>query len=142
MGVTISSKNFSADLGYGGFNRFREKVAMLTSAEFGKHYAKLSDSICIFSEDDRKNFFKEYDAQTEEMVARNIVSVEIANFCFQPDCDGRIRRKQVKQIYEKIKDYDDTICYGYSGRSDCAMFKDLKNIIQDCAENGGVVEWR
>ncbi|MFR6158364.1 MAG: hypothetical protein ACLUJV_02420 [Blautia producta] len=31
MGVTISSKNHSIDLGYGGFMRLRQKVAELTN---------------------------------------------------------------------------------------------------------------
>lgn len=37
MGVTIKSKNLSADMGYMGFNRFRQKVAELSNSEFGKH---------------------------------------------------------------------------------------------------------
>ena len=27
-----------------------------------------------------------------------------------------------KSIWEIIKDYNDDICYGYAGRSDCAKF--------------------
>ncbi|WP_279146690.1 MULTISPECIES: hypothetical protein [Clostridium] len=75
------------------------------------------------------------------MIEQNIITAEIADFCYQPDCGGTINQDQAKQIYEKIKDYDDNICYGYIGRSDCVMFIDLKNIFKDCAENGGIVEW-
>lgn len=140
MGVTIESKNFSADMGCGGFNNFRSKVATLSNSEFGKHYAKLSNTIFL-QEVERESFFKEYNAKTEELIKRNITTVEIANFCYQSDCEGSINQDQAKQIYEKIKDYDDNICYGYSGRSDCAMFSDLKNIFKDCAQNGGTVNW-
>ena len=141
MGITIKSKNFSADMGYVGFNRFRNKVAELSNKEFGKHYKDLESSIVIFNEKEREEYFQKYDAKTEKLVEKNLISEEIANFCYQSDCEGSIDQDQAKQIYEKIKDYDDNICYGYSGRSDCAMFSDLKNIFKDCAENGGTVDW-
>jgi hypothetical protein len=142
VGITIKSKNHSADLGYGGFNRFRNKVATLSNLIFGKHYANLDSSrTFLLSDDERKSFFKKYNAKTDELIEANIITVEIANFCYQSDCEGSIDQDQAKQIYEKIKDYDDDICYGYAGRSDCAMFFDLKNIFGDCAENGGKVKW-
>lgn len=40
-----------------------------------------------------------------------------------------------------IKDYDDDICYGYCGRSDCAMFKDFKQLIKDGADTEMGIEW-
>lgn len=140
MGVTIESKNFSADMGYGGFGRFRSKVAALSNPGFGKHYAKLDSTMFLLGKE-RESFFKEYDAKTMDLVDKNIISGEIANFCYQSDCGGSIDQDQAKQIYDKIKDYNDDVCYGYSGRSDCAMFLDLKNIFKDCAENGGKIEW-
>ena len=140
MGVTIESKNFSADMGYGGFNNIRKKIANLSNLEFGKHYAELDKGMFLFG-NNRDIFFKEYDAETRELVNSDIISEGIANFCYQSDCEGSIDQDQAKQIYEKIKDYNDNICYGYLGRSDCAMFSDLKNIFKDCAENGDNVEW-
>lgn len=140
MGVTIESKNFSADMGYGGFNRFRTKVAQLSHIEFGKHYAELENTMFLFGTE-REEYFKKYDAKTKNLIKTNIVTVEIANFCYQSDCEGDIDQEQAKQIYEKIRDYDDNICYGYAGRPDCAMFSDLKNIFKDCAENGNAIEW-
>jgi len=140
MGVTIDSTNFSADMGYGGFSRFRNKVATLSNLEFGKHYAKLEKAMFIMGAE-REAYFKKYDAKTRELIDNNIVTEEIANFCYQSDCEGSIDQEQAKEIYEKIKDYEDDICYGYSGREDCAMFSDLKNIFKDCAENGDSVDW-
>ncbi|MGF7535016.1 hypothetical protein AAGG74_15205 [Bacillus mexicanus] len=140
MGITIRSKNFSADMGYGGFGRFRNKVATLYSLEFGKHYEELNRGMFLMK-DERESFFKEYNKKTEELVKSNKITDEIANFCYQPDCDGSVDQNQAKQIYEKIKDYDDDICYGYAGRSDCAMFSDLKDIFKDCAENGEKIDW-
>lgn len=140
MGVTMESKNFSADMGHRGFDRFRTKVATLSHPEFGKHYEERMHAMFLPG-DESEAFFKEYNAKTKELIKENIITVEIANFCFQSDCDGSIDQDQAKQIYENIKEYDDTICYGYAGRSDCAMFSDLKNIFKDCAENGDTVEW-
>lgn len=140
MGITIQSKNFSADMGYGGFGNFRKKVAQLTNVKFGEHYKKLDDAMFLWDKE-RDEYFKKYDETTNQLVKENVVSIEIANFCYQSDCEGEIDQEQAKQIYEKIKDYDDDICYGYSGRKDCAMFSDLKNIFKDCAENGDTVDW-
>jgi hypothetical protein len=140
MGVTIESKNYSEDLGYGGFSRFRDRVASLSNPVFGKHYAKLNDTMFLMGTE-REAYFKEYDAETERLIKANVITAEIANFCYQSDCDGSINQEQARQIYEKIKDYDDKVCYGYSGRSDCAMFSNLKAIFKDCAENGGTIDW-
>lgn len=126
--------------GYGGFSRFREKVATLSNLEFGKHYAEL-DKAMILQGAERDSFFKKYDDKTKELVKGNLITEEIANFCYQSDCEGSIDQEQAKEIYEKIKDYEDDNCYGYSGREDCAMFSDLKNIFKDCAENGDSVDW-
>ena len=140
MGVTIKSKNFSTDMGYGGFMNFRKRVAMLVSKNFGNHYAKLSEGMFLYGEE-RDEYFKIYDKETNNFVECSLVSAELANFCYQSDCDGEIDQSQAKKIYEVIKDYDDDFCYGYSGREDCAMFKDLKDIFKDCVDNGGTIIW-
>lgn len=46
-----------------------------------------------------------------------------------------------KEILKVIGDYDDNICYGYAGRSDCAMFRDFKAILQDCVDNKCDMVW-
>lgn len=140
MGITLRSKNFSADMGYGGFGRFRDKIAVLSSDEFGKHYGELNEAMFLFGEE-RDTFYKKHDAKTVKLIEANAITAEIANFCYQADCEGSIDQRQAKQIYEKIKDYDDDYCYGYAGRSDCAMFSDLKTIFKDCAENGKEIRW-
>lgn len=140
MGITIKSKNCSADMGYGGFFRFRKKVAALSNEEFGEHYENLDEGTFLFG-DSKTAFFEKYDAKTKELIKSNVIAPEIANFCYQSDCEGSIDKRQAKMIYEKIKNYDDDVCYGYAGRSDCAMFADLKNIFKDCVENGKKIKW-
>jgi hypothetical protein len=138
MGITISSKRHSCDMGYGGFGRFRNTVAEKVSVEFYKHYLLLSDSTVMFLfEEERKEYFEKYDAITKEYMEQNAVTVEVANFLYQSDCGGKVDRKQAKQIYEMIKECDDSISFGYSGREDCAKMSDLKKIFSD----GTKVEW-
>jgi hypothetical protein len=138
MGITISSKRHSCDMGYGGFGRFRNAVAEKANVEFYKHYLKLSSSEVMFLMGNaRKDYFEQYDAKTKEYVNQNIVTAEVANFLYQSDCEGKVHRKQAKQIYELIKECDDNISFGYSGRKDCAKMSDMKNIFADKTK----VEW-
>jgi hypothetical protein len=138
MGVTISSKRHSCDMGYIGFGRFRDAVAEKVNGEFHKHYLELSSPDAMFSMgESRKLYFEKYDVKTKEYIEKNTVTIEVANFLYQSDCNGKIDRKQAKQIYELIKECDDSISFGYSGRSDCAKMFDLKKIFSD----GTKVEW-
>jgi hypothetical protein len=126
-------------MGFAGFGRFRNSVAGKVSTEFHKHYLLLSDTtvICLYGEE-RNEYFKNYDAATKKYIEQGIVSVEIANFLYQSDCDGKVDRKQAKQIYELIKESDDNISFGYFGRADCSTMADLKKIFSDKTK----VEWR
>lgn len=138
MGITIDSKRYSCDMGYGGFDRFRNTVAKKVNDEFYKHYVELSSPrvMCLFGKE-REEYFKKYNAKTEELIEQNVVTVEVANFLYQSDCGGKIDRKQAKIIYELIKECDDNIIFGYAGRSDCAKMADMKKIFSD----GTKVEW-
>lgn len=139
MGITISSKRYSCDMGYGGFGRFRNTVAEKANTDFHKHYLSLSDQAVTFLHgDERDEYFKKYDATTNEYIGQGMVTIEVANFLYQDDCDGKVDRKQAKQIYELIKECGDNISFGYFGRADCATMADLKKIFSD----GTKVEWR
>lgn len=65
----------------------------------------------------------------------------IFEFLYASDCNGKISYKTSKEIWKYIKDYDDNVRYGYSGRPDCAMFKDFKEIIKSSMEKRCIVEW-
>ena len=134
MGITISSKRCSQDLGGFGFNRFRVKVAEMAGEEIFVHYKKLNDAPFYLG---REEFFKEYDKKTKQLVEDKKVSLEVANFLYQSDIQGKINRKQAKMIYELIKDCDDNFSYGYSGLKDCTTMKDMKALFNDKTK----VEW-
>lgn len=138
MGVTISSKRYSCDMGYGGFGKFRNVVAEKVDDEFYRHYLKLSSPGAMFLFGDaRKDYFEKYDAITRKYINQNTITIEVANFLYQSDCEGEIDRQQAKQIYELIKEYDDNIILAYVGRSDCTKMYDMKKIFAD----GTKVKW-
>lgn len=63
------------------------------------------------------------------------------DFLYSSDCEAKMSVAACKDIYEVIKDYDDSICYGYCGREDCAMFRDFKDVVRDCIENNCEMTW-
>lgn len=147
MGVTVKCKKTGneCDLGYNGFRRFREKVAYLLNKELGAHYAKLpnlaNEFIFDSGSDKCKKAFDEFDRETERLIVKNKISKRAVDFLFQSDTDGKIPSSACKIIYAAIKDYDDNICYGYAGRSDCAMFSDLKAVFKDCCDTNSCLSW-
>ena len=65
----------------------------------------------------------------------------VLDFLFASDAGGKVSAKGCKRLYKIIKDYDDDILYGYIGRKDCAMFKDFKDIVKECAERRIILSW-
>ena len=137
MGVTMESKNCSIDFGYGGFYRLRTKVAELADGELGGHYRELNN-VPLYG---REEFFERYDNDTLVIVEKNNIPHGIVRFIYSTDCGSEISVDDCKQIYEVVKDYNDDIRYGYAGRSDCAMFKDFKELVKDCIDNECVMKW-
>lgn len=137
MGVTIECKKTGRDidLGYFGFMRLRNKVAELVGEPFYSHYKKLLNAHALMRADEEKNFIREWDTEMGLLLVGYDIPVKVVNFLLESDCDGKIRYGACKEILKVIGDYDDNICYGYAGRSDCAMFRDFKAILQDCVDN-------
>lgn len=141
MGVTISCKKTgrSIDMGYFGFNNLRNRVAKLVGEPFASHYDGLNHA--PFLGEARKEYFEKFDRRTAELLETKQVSIKIVDFCLQPDAGGSIRYGACKEILKIIGDYDDNVLYGYSGRPDCAMFKDFKAILQECVDRKCDLVW-
>ena len=140
MGITIKSKNYSIDMGYLGFNRLRKTVANLAGEELGKHYEHLDDVMFLCGEE-RINFFDEYNKKINYLYEKFNISNGLLDFLYASDCEAKISPEKCKQVYEIIKNYDDDVLYGYSGRKDCAKFKDFKEIVKDCIDSKCYMEW-
>lgn len=142
MGVTIESKNFSIDLGYGGFRNLRLKVAELTADDIFDHYKKSTDGMQLYDEDKRKRFYEEYNKKTNALDLKYEGKMSnILDFLYASDCSGKMDAEHCRSIYNVIHDYDDNIKYGYVGKKDCAMFKDFKNIVKDGIDSEEGFEW-
>lgn len=142
MGVTIKCKktNDSIDLGYGGFNNLRLKVAELAGKEWYEHYQTLfSRPITVGESSD--DFYEQFDKKTLELIANKKINQKIVSFCLQSDCGGYIGYGACKRILNAIGEYDDKILYGYCGRPDCARFRDFKRLLQQCADNKCDLIW-
>lgn len=140
MGVTIKSKNYSIDMGGGGFNNLRTKIAELTGKEIGEHYKELTKGTFLYGTE-REEFFENYNKKISELEEEFKIPCGILDFLYASDCGGKLPFKKCKQIYEVIKDYDDNILYGYIGRKDCAKFKDFKEIVKDCVDSKCSMRW-
>lgn len=142
MGITIYGKTKSIDLGYFGFNRLRNAIGDLLPKDLAQHHRDCEKSILIFGEEKRKEFFKKYNAKTEELDKKyNYKYNYILHFLYACDCEATMSVDVCKELYNFIKDYDDDIAYGYTGRDDCAMFKDFKEVVKDCIDNNIEMEW-
>lgn len=137
MGVSVSSKDFSCDLGYGGFKVFRDKVSSMVGVEVEEHYTTEFNKGMVLYGEAKEKFFKEYDKKTDELIKNKKLDLDVAIFLYKCDYDGKLTKKQAKKVYDLIKDCDDNLSYGYSGRPDCATMKDFKQIFG----NGSTVKW-
>ena len=127
MGITIRSKRFYADMGYGGFMSFRQDLAKCIGPEMHAHYMKLESA----PYSGRKEFFVAYDAETTRLQESGIVTNAVAAFLYAPDCEGKADREQAKQISALIQSIPDDTIYGYCARPDCATAKKMKEIFAD-----------
>lgn len=143
MGVTLQCKKTgtSIDMGYIGFNRLRNRVAVLAGEPFASHIKKLDKAVTSLPLGKAEQFYADFDAETQRMIDAKQVSVKIVDFCLQPDCAGSIRYGACKEILKAIGDYDDNIVYGYAGRKDCAMFRDFKALLRECVDNHCMLVW-
>ena len=138
MGVTVRCKKEgkSIDLSYSGFNRLRNKVAELVGNPFYDHYLELDNTeIMMMDSDKKQKYFTNYDNETKILIEKNCISIKVADFLYQSDCEGKIRYGACKEILKVIGDYNDNILYGYCGRKDCAKFSDFVSILKDCVKN-------
>ncbi|MDR1300062.1 MAG: hypothetical protein LBJ84_07440 [Oscillospiraceae bacterium] len=144
MGVTIRCKitGSSINMSYIGFQLLRRKVAEMHSREFEKHYSlACSPQVMILKAKLSEDYFREHSRITAEMMENKQIHPKIVDFCYQSDCDGSVRYGACKVIYDIIKDYDDDVLYGYSGRPDCAKFADFKAIVKECCDTKSDLVW-
>ena len=140
MGLTIYNKERAIDMGYIGFYTLRNTIAKLFGTDFENLYNNWTSS----SWNPNKIDDKTGNILLNGFYEKGIIKEEdnpILDFLFMSDCEGKLPAKSCKVLYNFIKDYDDNIKYGYSGRPDCAMFSDFKEIVRLCAKNRWILKW-
>lgn len=94
MGLTIKSKNYSIDMGYGGFRNLRIKIAELTGKEIGDHYKELSEGMFLVGSQ-KTEFFNNYNKKISELEEKFKIPGGILDFLYASDCSGKITLKKM-----------------------------------------------
>lgn len=140
MGVTISSKNRSIDMGGAGFMRLRRTIASLCPVIIERHYTYLCDFYYSITSDQRH--VDAYDLETTRLYNKyRQTHGEVIKFLYAPDTEAKMSYETAKQLLTVIGDYDDDKVYGYAGRSDAAKFADFKELLRDSVESKEPFEW-
>ena len=144
MGITIGNRKHSIDLGYGGYARLRNTIAKCLDPELGVLYKEL-DQYYKYQEKGfrtQEEFFEDHDRKVLDLCKKKQLDVEVINFLYRSDCDdSSVSVKTCRHIWKYIKDYDDTIIYGYTGRPDATRFKDFKEIVEECRKRRWVMRF-
>ena len=137
MGVTIFSKNYSVDIGYGGFARLRRTVAEQCPEEIRKHYLQLPDT--SFSKPEQQ---KKYDDKTEELYKKyNDKYGKVINFLYAPVTEKTLGYDAAEQILGIIDGYEDYSVYCFMGENRLVMFSDFVRILRDSVSTKSGFGW-
>ena len=140
MGVTITATNSSLnfDMGYGGFFNLRKNIALALDQEFGENYALLNS--CHSKEDYDKN-----DRKSEEIINRKGLDkdhVDVIDFLYMSDGDGKISYRTCRKIYDLIKGMDfGGKCFRYAmiAHND---YEEFKEFLMECYSHRRNMVWR
>ena len=141
MSITMNSKHYQIDFGYGSFLMLRKKVAELTNEEIGEHYKYLDKATTCH---DRVKFFEDYNKKIEELDDKFEGKYSgVLDFLYATDCSAKLSADVCANIYDIIKfhDKDDDLVIGYKPKKVPATFKDFKILIADCVGNNIGLEW-
>lgn len=94
------------ELGYGGFEMLRWKVAQIHGKALRKVQDAFTTPLFAYMADGRKQFYmKHLKGALCRMQANGEISEGAARFIGQPYCKGTLSAKNCNEIYEKIKGY-------------------------------------
>lgn len=144
MGLTIRCKktNDEIDVSYFGFKRLRDKVSELVGDDWNKHYLKLMDYFPSLDNSRDKEFYEEFDRETERLIGERKISAKVADFLLQSDCVGSIHYGACKEIWEIVGNYNNNSLYGYKGSEKLVKFEDFKRVLRACVDKKCDMVWR
>lgn len=139
MGVCMTSKYKGAKSLDGGYRMMfviRREIAKAFDYEFGEHYSTLLDG---FGEE----HFKAFDEKTDKILSHprfEDADVDLIEFFFMSDCDGKISYKTCGKIYDLIKDREYNGCLRYIAHSN-NDWQDFKDLVKGCYSHRANLIW-
>ena len=139
MGVTIKATNstYNFDMGAGGFFDLRKNIAYALDPDFGRVYSDIIH--CHTSEEHIAN-----DREAEHIInSKNLDEeyVDVLDFLYASDCEGKITYKTCKKIYDIIKDIDfgnECFRYGAIVHND---YEEFKAFLKECYSHRRTMYW-
>lgn len=129
------------ELGYGGFEMLRWKVAQIHGKALRKVQDAFTTPLFAYMADGRKQFYmKHLKGALCRMQANGEISEGVARFIGQPYCKGTLSAKNCNEIYEKIKGYEDELNYALADHSEM-HFQDFSALLKECAANNAALVW-
>jgi hypothetical protein len=137
MGLTISSNKIetSFECGYLTFGFFRNKIAKALDAEFGEHYATLSNY------ENTKDNYESFNKKTKEILERKNLDVRVVDFLFQPDSKGSIRPRQCKSLAELIKKSKENFVLSYGAYIKPNEKELIVSFLEECYSKKTWMKW-
>ena len=138
MGVCLTSRksDYSFDMGYGGFDNLRTSIARAFDEELGIAYSDTHMAIM---------HPKEYDERINSILADERFKdedVDIIEFLFATDCEGKCSYKTCGKIYKLIKDIDfGGKIFTYAIRSDGKDYEKFKLFLKECYQKRRTMIW-
>ena len=135
MGVCLTSRksDYYFDMGYGGFHNLRSNIAHAFDEELGKEYEKAIMYPKVYT--DRINHILADERFKDE-------DMDIVNFLFDSDCEGKCGYKTCGKIYNLIKDIDfGGEIFTYAARSDGKDYEKLKLLLKECYQKRRMMIW-
>jgi len=138
MGVSLRcvKTGRSMELGYGGFMRWRLKIAELYNKQWYDHYALLTD----LARPKSQEWYDAFNKETQRLIEEEGIDVKIVDFCFQSDAGGKINYGACRKILNAIGDYTDNYSYTYTAHADHDWDR-LKAILQECVDTRSPLRW-
>ena len=141
MGVNLSSKNNSIDIGYFGFARLRDTIANLCPKEITDYF--------LYFRNNWRNILADEDAL--DKYNAGILRLhdkygdkygEVLDFLYMSDCDGEMTCDSAKQLLEVIGDYDNDEIYGYIAHGEHAVrLRHFKELLHDAVDTKTNWKW-
>ena len=134
-------------MGCAAFNRLRTRIAQIYNEDLGELYDELGNFSKMderkkelgLSYDDEKGYYDDYNSRLNDLVNKLELDVDILNFLYAPDCEGKASSKTCKKLYDLIKEVQSDTVYGYAHAY--MTWEQFKELLWNCARKRRQLKW-